>query len=276
MNITNTTTEAVNNPLIGFMDALNIPAAEARGQMELVNSSQLPSKMNSYSKDNSKLLEIYEKLGIKVLGQSKGDNLFLDVVLPEGWKKRGTSHSMWNELVDDKGRVRATFFYKAAFYDRDAFINFNKRYGFSTITYLPQEEKGHYEKQLVEVLNPNYKEINEADEDGWGNIVYSRNGHYFCTQDKYIKQMEDVWVPKYKNSYVEDNNTPLYFEITDNGKLIYSTKDSPFFYKKQYQKRWHTQWWAGYEKLKEGLRTSAIEYLDKNYPGWDDIYAYWN
>ena len=35
---------------------------------------------------------------------------------------------MWNELIDNKGRKRASFFYKAAFYDRDAFINFNTRF----------------------------------------------------------------------------------------------------------------------------------------------------
>ena len=35
---------------------------------------------------------------------------------------------MWNELYDNKNRKRATFFYKAAFYDRDAFINFDTRF----------------------------------------------------------------------------------------------------------------------------------------------------
>ena len=80
MNVTNTTKRAAGDSLLGLLDAMNIPASESRGQIEVVNSSQLPSKMNSYSDDNSKLLEIYEKLGIKVLGPSRGDNLFKLVI----------------------------------------------------------------------------------------------------------------------------------------------------------------------------------------------------
>jgi hypothetical protein len=72
--------------------------------------------------------EQYHKMGIKVFTTSKGDDLFIGVKLPEGWKKEATNHSMWNNLVDDKGHIRATFFYKAAFYDRDAFVNFKTRY----------------------------------------------------------------------------------------------------------------------------------------------------
>ena len=56
------------------------------------------------------------------------DDLFWSVKLPEGWEIRATDHTMWNELIDNKGRKRASFFYKAAFYDRDAFINFNTRF----------------------------------------------------------------------------------------------------------------------------------------------------
>ena len=54
--------------------------------------------------------------------------MFWSVKLPEGWEIRATDHTMWNELIDNKGRKRASFFYKAAFYDRDAFINFNTRF----------------------------------------------------------------------------------------------------------------------------------------------------
>lgn len=71
----------------------------------------------------------YEKMGIKII--SEHDDLFFDVELPEGWKIEATSHHMWNNLLDDKGRKRANFFYKAAFYDRDAFINFDTRYHIS-------------------------------------------------------------------------------------------------------------------------------------------------
>ena len=47
--------------------------------------------------------------------------------MPNGWKKQATDHSMWSELIDDKGKVRATIFYKAAFYDQRAFLNLVKQ-----------------------------------------------------------------------------------------------------------------------------------------------------
>jgi len=45
--------------------------------------------------------------------------------------------------IDNKGRKRASFFYKAAFYDRDAFINFNTRY--QTIVTRVADESSDYE-----------------------------------------------------------------------------------------------------------------------------------
>jgi hypothetical protein len=68
----------------------------------------------------------YERMGIEIIEEY--DDLFWSVKLPEGWEIRATDHTMWNELIDNKGRKRASFFYKAAFYDRDAFINFDTRF----------------------------------------------------------------------------------------------------------------------------------------------------
>lgn len=104
-----------------------IEAQEAKGQQELVNSSQLPANINSLVNEYD-IIEQYELLGIQVLGESDDDNLFLDVILPEGWKLIATDHPMWTNLIDENGGKRATIFYKAAFYDRNAHINFNRRY----------------------------------------------------------------------------------------------------------------------------------------------------
>jgi hypothetical protein len=52
----------------------------------------------------------------------KKDPIFCLAELPKGWKKRPTEHSMWSELVDENNVVKAEIFYKAAFYDRSAFM----------------------------------------------------------------------------------------------------------------------------------------------------------
>lgn len=103
-----------------------IEAQEKQGQDELTAKReicQLPAKINP----NGWPEHEYPKLGIEVIGRTKGDNLFFDVRLPKGWEIKPTAHSMWSELVDETGKERASIFYKAAFYDREAFININKQ-----------------------------------------------------------------------------------------------------------------------------------------------------
>lgn len=63
----------------------------------------------------------WEALGV-VFGE-KVDDLFIRATLPEGWSVEPSDHSMWNNIMDDKGRRRGQYFYKGAFYDRDAFLN---------------------------------------------------------------------------------------------------------------------------------------------------------
>lgn len=87
-----------------------------RGQEELVNSEELPVDCPADFKAE------LEKAGVRFIGPVPGDDMFCRARLPKDWKKRPTDHSMWCELVDDKGVVRAMIFYKAAFYDRSAFM----------------------------------------------------------------------------------------------------------------------------------------------------------
>lgn len=124
---------------------------ERRGQRSVVRNNRLPKKLNDNSVPREvswngvdHLMELeeknriiiqnninytkqqYERMGITIVDEH--DDLFWNVILPEGWKIKATDHLMWNNLFDNKGRKRANFFYKAAFYDRDAFINFDTRY----------------------------------------------------------------------------------------------------------------------------------------------------
>lgn len=104
-----------------------IERQEAAGQVTFVGDSTLPKEMGFGC---SRVL--LEQMGI-LFGEDV-DELFVNVKLPAGWKKRATEHSMHSELLDDKGRVRAGIFYKAAFYDRKAHISLIRRYNIDTYT----------------------------------------------------------------------------------------------------------------------------------------------
>lgn len=93
---------------------------EARGQRSFVHSDTLPKRMLSGSREQ------VEAMGV-AFGED-ADDLFVRCTFPTGWKKEATDHSMWSHLVDEQGRKRATIFYKAAFYDRDAHMTLERRY----------------------------------------------------------------------------------------------------------------------------------------------------
>ena len=79
-------------------------------------------------------LDIYNRLGIQVESEYDYDNYY--VILPEGWEKKSTDHSMWFDLIDNKGNKRARIFEKA--FD-ESFISFETRY-IVTITDVYSEE----------------------------------------------------------------------------------------------------------------------------------------
>jgi len=126
--VTNTTERAKKNPELVLMESIvpnSIERSEKQGQTELCHSELLPVRfMNGKPED-------LEKAGVIFGDKVESDPIFQNVTLPKGWEIRPTKHSMWTELVDDKGRVRASIFYKAAFYDRSTHISLSSRYNYS-------------------------------------------------------------------------------------------------------------------------------------------------
>lgn len=102
------------NPTDGVLDQ------EAADQRDFVSSDTLPANLRGTMPDPKAFLTT---LGFKFGDTVPGDDLFQYVTLPEGWRKVATDHSMWSSVVDEKGRERLSVFYKAPFYDRDAFAN---------------------------------------------------------------------------------------------------------------------------------------------------------
>lgn len=92
-----------------------IEAQEKAGQQELVNSTRLPKEILHSTK------EMFESLGFE-FGEEV-DGLFVECKLPDGWSKKASDHDMWSKIIDERGRERASVFYKAAFYDRKAHMS---------------------------------------------------------------------------------------------------------------------------------------------------------
>lgn len=106
----------------GDPDAV-IGAQEKAGQRQVVHSQSLPTTLHSPREE-------FEALGFSFGESDPRDPLFAPAALPDGWKREGSDHAMWSYIVDRLGRRRASIFYKAAFYDRDAFMSLNTVYGY--------------------------------------------------------------------------------------------------------------------------------------------------
>lgn len=100
-----------------------IGAQERAGQRQVVHSQSLPTTLHSPREE-------FEALGFSFDKPDPHDPLFAPATLPDGWTREGSDHAMWSYIVDQLGRRRASIFYKAAFYDRDAFMSLNTVYGY--------------------------------------------------------------------------------------------------------------------------------------------------
>lgn len=93
--------------------------AEGAAAMQATDCEIIPTEINGGTEQD--LTAIGFVLGPVV----KADPLFREATLPAGWKRVGTGHAMWTHLVDEHGRERVAMFYKAAYYDRSAFLRVN-------------------------------------------------------------------------------------------------------------------------------------------------------
>lgn len=93
-----------------------IEAMEAEGQQQLLSSNQLPRHAKPH-------WDAFEALGIR-RGENVGglDGLFCTATLPDGWTRQASQNPIWTSLIDERGLKRVEIFYKAAFYDRSAFM----------------------------------------------------------------------------------------------------------------------------------------------------------
>jgi len=98
-----------------------IERSEREGQKSFVAQQTLPRKRLEREK-----LEALGFIFEKDSDSGVIDDLFIACQFPDGWTKRPTDHSMWSELVSPDGKVVASIFYKAAFYDMDAFMSWHK------------------------------------------------------------------------------------------------------------------------------------------------------
>lgn len=100
-----------------------IEEMEREGKAQLMNSDRLPVKLNVFGQSQGEARAEFEALGFTFGEPDEDDPMFRRATFPPGWSRKGSSHALWSYLVDELGRDRVSIFYKAAFYDRGAFMS---------------------------------------------------------------------------------------------------------------------------------------------------------
>lgn len=164
-------------------DGSGIEAQEARGQKQLLESTVLPTRG---SEDPT-----FVELGFVFGDPVKGDPLFREATLPAGWTKKGTDHSMWTTIEDERGIERVAIFYKAAFYDRSAHMNITN-VGFQVASHHIYGEEGS-----VLELHPDLTDSEKADAlqnalEYLGQANHPVTGHIYADRAPRAQQVVDA------------------------------------------------------------------------------------
>lgn len=177
-----------------------IELEEKIGQIQVCERQLLPKVTNDHFKSNDEIIDWvkqqYEKIGITII--SEHDNLFWNVELPDGWKIKATDHTMWNELLDDKGRKRARFFYKASPYDRYAWIGFLTRFSLK-VDHIADVVSSEYE----EWVNSDYQgTVSDGDDIIFKTECVPVSEDYW--KDNAIKDCLRIQLEDYMNEHYPD------------------------------------------------------------------------
>ena len=87
-------------------------------QLPIYYKGVIPNELRK-KYDSEEYLEMkYKDIGIKIIGEY--DTLYFDIVLPNGWTIKKDHY--WNEVLDENGKTRISFFYDSKFYDRRAYV----------------------------------------------------------------------------------------------------------------------------------------------------------
>lgn len=173
---------AMGDSMVGRDPGHAIMESERNGQAALCAAittaeCELPKDVD---KESCKALEA---AGVKFLGDVPGDAIFQMAQLPKGWEIKRTDHSMWTKLCDEKGRERASIFYKAAFYDRSAHMSVSRRFKIDTY-YNPDHVNVAVARVNDQGTYPFESERFELKTDADRHGIYDRTTHTYSTPSK--------------------------------------------------------------------------------------------
>lgn len=231
---------------------------------------------------NTNYHEVLHQMGIKIV-KPQIDDLFMEVTLPKDWhiRREGT---YWSYVLDEKGRERASFFAKLAFWDQDAFLNFSKRFSISS-------EIADYDvelfKQKPKMIQDGFEvvEVDVSPEQmvmqsngriqlkgiSWDECLLSHGQiKRMVTRPKLIPNSDYVALSGY-----EKYSQPFHYEVFDHDKSVLF-KSQTVQTDVDYTKETHWDFFHHREQLEQQAKQECLDWLEAHYPDWLNPLSYWN
>lgn len=135
-------TEPPNNASDDLSSRIDATIKRAREEWQtVIASDRLPTEMGASDKR-----EALERAGVVFGDVVQGNEMFTYVTLPEGWTKVETDYIQLTDVVDEKGRKRATLFFNNDDDERIVHTNIYPRFTYE------REERSHPLKGIL-VMN---------------------------------------------------------------------------------------------------------------------------
>lgn len=115
-------------PALGFGADAFFDAQAHMGQKEVEASEELPRDLHNNTQEQ------FESVGF-TFGEPGNDPCFRPGTLPKGWTKQGKGY--WTNIYDEKKRIRGEIFYKAHFFEREAFMHLTSRFHYKPVDVGP-------------------------------------------------------------------------------------------------------------------------------------------
>ncbi len=215
----------------GAVDVIN-----RMGQNDIKTSTQIP-------KGNNKELA---SIGIIVAGPvSPNDNILVNATLPEGWTKKPTNHYMYTDILDEKGRNRASCMYKAASHDRDGRTTVLKRFsaGYTNDSWLDPE--------LSKTVVPSISDSN-------GNVVW--RGNYMPDVSEW-REGPHIEYPKDASDSYGDTQERHFYSSSDHARRIsveVLRQFCPLYFDDTQKGKSHTLYWDKEIEWPESLTHAPV------------------
>lgn len=206
------------------------------GQNDIKMSEQIPKG------DNKELASI----GIIVTGPaSQNDNILVNATLPKGWTKKSTNHYMYTDILDEKGRKRASCMYKAAFHDRDGRTTVLQRFsaGYTNDSWLDPE--------LSKTVVPSISDSN-------GNVVW--RGNYIPDVSEW-REGPHIEYPKNRSDSYGDTEERHFYSSSDHARHIsieVLRQFCPLYFDDTKKGKSHTLYWNKEIKWPESLTRAPV------------------